>query len=99
MKGRALRITHKIPKPLQITKLQISRASIFCYSFPFSTVSYHPVLLFLATYWPLGKINALRVTIVNVGIVKFVGGAAGIRTPGLRIANRTPGKPLSICLF
>ncbi len=31
--------------------------------------------------------------------LSVIGGAAGIRTPGLRIANRTTGKTLSICLF
>jgi hypothetical protein len=29
----------------------------------------------------------------------LIGGAEGDRTPGLRIANRTTGKSLSICLF
>src|SRR5437899_12287188 len=29
----------------------------------------------------------------------LIGGAEGDRTPGLRIANRTTGKTLSICLF
>src|SRR5437867_5293216 len=31
--------------------------------------------------------------------MSFIGGAEGDRTPDLRIANRTTGKTLSICLF
>jgi hypothetical protein len=54
----ALRITAKRFKSLQATELHARHVSPVYHSFPFSTVYYHPVQFFLATYWPLGKIEA-----------------------------------------
>ena len=43
---------------------QHGRLSLICLPFPFSPVSYHRVLFFLATYWPLGEIGSVKVVVV-----------------------------------
>ena len=58
VEGPGLRIADQIFKLLQINKLQARRVSLIYHSFPFFTVFYRRLLLFLATYWPLGKIGS-----------------------------------------
>jgi hypothetical protein len=65
---------------------------------PLFYVYSHRVQIFLGTYWPVGETGSLGFVSVSVEVMSVIGGAEEGRTPGLRIANRTPGKNVINCL-
>jgi hypothetical protein len=73
-------------KSFLFSTLESSHYLEFSYLFPFSTVLYHPMLLFWPDIGQLGKLG-LRNCACNLLVSRVIGGAEGDRTPDLRIAN------------